>query len=242
MEFQVNDVVDTNDHGIARITRLGIVDGDPSAWIRQYGGTRTPIGVAKLASLYPTCLMTFALDENDMARLKEIRELCPQITNGFRKTPLSAYAREALTVIAVSVGLKDWTDGVDAQIHALRSEKRGQLRAFRVRVLPDIRDEVNALSDFSRHSPNTIMRAAIAEHLTMLRADKRKADDDARIEARVIATDDDENDIESIGPEQSSRPRLRILSMPEDDTGEWADEGDGIRCAASSTLSAVSQP
>lgn len=162
--LQTHDIVHMKGGSLVRISRVG----DSAALIRRYGGDRAPMGYEPLANLRLSTRLTLLLDDQDMARLREVRRLTFAANEDFAperwgvtEKALGAHLRMALRIFVDNYYDEFATD----DLHDARQIPSKRKITFRVRVPVDLRTALFAAADDMRCSVDDLARIAIVQQL-----------------------------------------------------------------------------
>lgn len=163
LTLQANDIAHLKDE-VVRIRRIH----STSALIRGYGGERSPMGYEPIKNLKPSSRLTLLLDDQDIARLREIRRLTFAANEdhgpkgwGVTKKALGAHLRCALQIFADNY----YDEIAEDDLHAVRQSHGKRNIPFHVRVPIDLRAALFAASDEMRCAVDDLARVAIIQHI-----------------------------------------------------------------------------
>lgn len=163
LALQANDIAHLKDD-VVRIRRIR----GTAALIRGYGGDRSPMGYEPLANLKPSSRLTLLLDDQDIARLREIRRLTFAANEdhgprgwGVTEKALGAHLRAALRIF-----VDNYSDEfAEDDLHDAQQVPSKRKIPFRVRVPVDLRTALFAAADDMRRSVDDLARIAIVQQI-----------------------------------------------------------------------------
>lgn len=258
MTFQVNDIAHLKDE-VVRIRRIR----GTAALIRRYGGDRFPMGYEPLANLKPSSRLTLLLDDQDIARLREIRRLTFAANEdsaprgwGVAEKALGAHLRSALRIFADNYS----DEFAEDDLHDARQVSGKRKIPFRVRVPTDLRTALFAAADDMRRSVDDLARIAIVQQIWTCHTNGAPlaamdpalrlcvypprvdgfARDAMAETAAAAAPESEEKAPEPEPPKAETRVSVDVLAEAIREQAPaanppptWAEDGDGIRSATS---------
>lgn len=256
--LQAPDIAHMKDDSIVRITRVG----DSAALIRRYGSDRAPMGYEPLANLRLSTRMTLLLDDQDIARLREVRRLTFAANEDFMprgwgvtEKALGAHLRAALRIFVDNY----YDEFAEDDLHDARQIPGKRKITFRVRVPVDLRTALFAAADDMRCSVDDLARIAIVQQLLVChdgapvaamapalrlcayppRTDRLVRDVAAERAAETSVPEPAAPEAQPVAAE--TRVSVDVLAEtiaerndpPPITTAPWAENGDGIRSITS---------
>lgn len=162
--LQTHDIAHMKDDSLVRIMRVG----ESAALIRRYGVDRAPMGYERLANLRLSTRLTLLLDDQDIARLREIRRLTFAANEDFApkgwgvtEKALGAHLRAALRIFVDNY----YDEFAEDDLHDARQIPGKRKIPFRVRVPVDLRTALFAVADDMRCSVDDLAQIAIVQQL-----------------------------------------------------------------------------